>query len=363
MINISKTILILGANGFIGNALVKRLLENPKYKVIGFDKKNDNLIDVMGLNNLFFYQGDIFSSDAWLDSAIQKADIVLPLIAIATPIDYIRCPLKVFELDFEANLKIIRMCNLYKKRIIFPSTSEVYAMCNDKNFNEDTSNFIIGPIKNSRWLYSNIKQLLDRVIWAYGQTEGLQFTIFRPFNWIGPRLDSLEMAKNGSSRAITKMILNLIEGNPIHIVGTGQQRRTFTYIDDGIEALVKIIENKGNLCNQEIINIGNPTNDTSMHGFANLLIEQYQSHQLKKYYPDPAGIALTECSTFYGNGYQDIQHRVPDIAKASHLLDWKPQVTLQTAISKTLDFFLESELHERKAINRQYKKRFLSIPI
>lgn len=120
-----------------------------------------------------------------------------------------------FELDFEENLKIIRDCVKYNKRIIFPSTSEVYGMCTDKNFDEDSSNLVVGPINKQRWIYSVSKQLLDRVIWAYGDKNGLKFTLFRPFNWMGPRLDNLNAARIGSSRAITQLILNLVEGSPI----------------------------------------------------------------------------------------------------------------------------------------------------
>lgn len=168
---------------------------------------------------------------------------MLPLVAIATPIEYTRNPLRVFELDFEENLRIIRYCVKYRKRIIFPSTSEVYGMCSDKYFDEDHSNLIVGPVNKPRWIYSVSKQLLDRVIWAYGEKEGLQFTLFRPFNWMGPRLDNLNAARIGSSRAITQLILNLVEGSPIKLIDGGKQKRCFTDIRDGIEALYRIIEN------------------------------------------------------------------------------------------------------------------------
>lgn len=148
---------------------------------------------------------------------------MLPLVAIATPIEYTRNPLRVFELDFEENLRIIRYCVKYRKRIIFPSTSEVYGMCSDKYFDEDHSNLIVGPVNKPRWIYSVSKQLLDRVIWAYGEKEGLQFTLFRPFNWMGPRLDNLNAARIGSSRAITQLILNLVEGSPIKLIDGGKQ--------------------------------------------------------------------------------------------------------------------------------------------
>ncbi|WP_164084363.1 NAD-dependent epimerase/dehydratase family protein, partial [Stenotrophomonas maltophilia] len=80
-----------------------------------------------------------------------------------------RNPLRVFELDFEENLRIVRYCVKYGKRVVFPSTSEVYGMCQDPDFDEDRSNLVVGPINKQRWIYSVSKQLLDRVIWAYGQ--------------------------------------------------------------------------------------------------------------------------------------------------------------------------------------------------
>ena len=115
---------------------------------------------------------------------MRKCDVILPLVAIATPATYVREPLRVFELDFEANLPIIRHCVKYKKRVVFPSTSEVYGACRDKEFDPETSELVLGPIHKQRWIYSCVKQLLDRIIWAYGQ-QGLQFTLFRPFNWVG----------------------------------------------------------------------------------------------------------------------------------------------------------------------------------
>ena len=169
-------------------------------------------------------------------------------------------PLRVFGLDFEENLKIVRLCEKYGKRLIFPSTSEVYGMCPDEEFDEDESPLVVGPINKQRWIYSISKQLLDRVIWAYGFQQGLRFTLFRPFNWIGPKLDDLtiEPEKEGSSRVVTQFISNLIHGEPIRLVDGGAQKRCFTYVDDGIDGLMKIIENKNDVCNGQIFNIGNP---------------------------------------------------------------------------------------------------------
>ena len=237
-------VLILGVNGFIGNHLTERLLDDGKYDVYGLDIGNDAIARFADHPHFHFVEGDISIHTEWIEYHIRKCDVILPLVAIATPIEYTRNPLRVFELDFEENLKIVRYCVKYGKRIIFPSTSEVYGMCDDKEFDEDNSRLIVGPINKQRWIYSVSKQLLDRVIWAYGQKEGLKFTLFRPFNWMGPRLDTLNSARIGSSRAITQLILNLVEGTPIKLVDGGAQKRCFTDIVDGIEALFRIIENR-----------------------------------------------------------------------------------------------------------------------
>jgi UDP-4-amino-4-deoxy-L-arabinose formyltransferase/UDP-glucuronic acid dehydrogenase (UDP-4-keto-hexauronic acid decarboxylating) len=216
-------VLILGVNGFIGNHLTERLLKDDNYEIYGLDIGSDAISRFLDNPRFHFVEGDISIHSEWIEYHIKKCDVVLPLVAIATPIEYTRNPLRVFELDFEENLKIIRDCVKYDKRIIFPSTSEVYGMCTDKNFDEDTSNLVVGPINKQRWIYSVSKQLLDRVIWAYGEKEGLRFTLFRPFNWMGPRLDNLNAARIGSSRAITQLILNLVEGSPIKLIEGGKQ--------------------------------------------------------------------------------------------------------------------------------------------
>ena len=335
-------VLILGVNGFIGNHLTERLLQDDNFEVYGLDIGSDAISRFVGHNRFHFVEGDISIHSEWIEYHIKKCDVILPLVAIATPIEYTRNPLRVFELDFEENLKIIRDCVKYQKRIIFPSTSEVYGMCTDSNFDEDHSNLVVGPINKQRWIYSVSKQLLDRVIWAYGEKEGLRFTLFRPFNWMGPRLDNLNAARIGSSRAITQLILNLVEGSPIKLIDGGRQKRCFTDIKDGIEALFRIIENRNNNCDGQIINIGNPENEASIRELAEQLLASFERHPLRDRFPPFAGFREVESSSYYGKGYQDVEHRKPSIRNARRLLEWKPDVAMETTIDNTLDFFLRT---------------------
>ncbi|NHB95941.1 bifunctional UDP-4-amino-4-deoxy-L-arabinose formyltransferase/UDP-glucuronic acid oxidase ArnA [Photorhabdus stackebrandtii] len=341
-----KRVLILGVNGFIGNHLTERLLRDGNYDIYGMDIGSSAIERFIGNPRFHFIEGDVNIHTEWIEYHIKKCDVVLPLVAIATPIEYTRNPLRVFELDFEENLKIVRYCVKYNKRIIFPSTSEVYGMCDDKEFDEDDSRLIVGPINKQRWIYSVSKQLLDRVIWAYGEKEGLKFTLFRPFNWMGPRLDNLNSARIGSSRAITQLILNLVEGSPIKLVDGGEQKRCFTDINDGIEALFRIIENRDGLCDGQIVNIGNPTNEASIRQLAEMLLDSFENHELRGHFPPFAGFKKIESGSYYGKGYQDVEHRKPSIKNAERLLSWKPTIEMKQTINETLDFFLRGEVEE-----------------
>ncbi len=339
-------ILILGVNGFIGNSLAARILKDTDWEIYGMDIRADKITGCLGNERFHFVEGDISINKEWIEYHVKKCDIVMPLVAIATPATYVREPLKVFELDFEENLKIVRLCVKYNKRLLFPSTSEVYGMCTDAEFDEDESPLVLGPIRKQRWIYSASKQLLDRVIWAYGFQHGLKFTLFRPFNWIGPKLDELttDPEKEGSSRVVTQFISSLLLGEPIRLVDGGNQKRCFTYIDDGIDCLIKIIEDKNNNCNGEIFNIGNPKNEATIKELAHKLKKIFTEHPFAKHIKRDSEIIEVFSKEFYGEGYQDIDRRVPSIKKAKRLLGWEPKVDLDTALRKTLEYYLEIAL-------------------
>ncbi len=342
-----KKVLILGVNGFIGNALVRRILDDTPWEVYGMDLATHKLEHSLGDPRFHFIEGDISISKEWIEYHIKKCDVVLPLVAIATPASYVRNPIRVFELDFEENLRIVRQAFHYGKRVVFPSTSEVYGMCPDAAFDEDTSPLVVGPINKMRWIYSVSKQLMDRVIAAYGQERGAHYTLIRPFNWIGPKLDSIETPKEGSSRVLTQFIVNLVNGKPIQLVDGGRQRRAFTYIDDGIDCMMRILKDEKGVSDRQIFNIGNPNGECSIRELAVLLRRFYAKHAPKG--TKVPGIVEVSSGAYYGKGYQDVSRRRPSIAKARKLLGWKPRVGLEEAVEKTLVFFLEEHRRMRQA--------------
>jgi nucleoside-diphosphate-sugar epimerase len=333
-------VLILGANGFIGSSLTHAILQQKDWEVYGLDIGSHKLEDSLGHPRFKFVEGDVMINREWIEYHVKKCDAVLPLVAIANPIQYVKDPLRVFELDFEANLEVVRKCAKYKKRIIFPSTSEVYGMCPDRELDEQTSALVYGPIERQRWIYACSKQLLDRVIYAYGVRDGVDYTLFRPFNWIGPKLDDVMEPKEGSSRLFTQFISNVIFKKPLQLVDGGKQTRSFTFIDDGVDALLRIIENKNGRASRQIFNLGNPKNEVSVAQLAKLIIAAFKDYPDYAAHAAQAKVVVVPSGKYFGKYYQDIQKRVPSITAVKKQLGWTPKVDLKTAIKRTLDFHL-----------------------
>jgi nucleoside-diphosphate-sugar epimerase len=342
-------IFVIGVNGFIGNALARRVVQETDWSVAGVDVEKDRLHPELLRSDRFeFLHGDITISREWVEFQIKRCDVVIPLAAVAIPKVYLENPLMVFELDFLENLRVVEIAAKYGKRLVFPSSSEVYGMATDPVFDEETTNFVLGPINKHRWIYSCAKQLLDRVIHAYGRQRGLAYTIFRPFNWVGPGLDRMEELKIGNSRVATQFIADIIFNRPIRLVDGGAQRRSLLYVDDGIDALLRILRNEGGRAGGQIFNLGNPDNEVSMRQLAELLVELYGGSPRARTRPFTAGIQACPSEVYYGEGYQDVTYRRPSIDKAKRLLGWTPRHGLR----QTLEMTLASALAQRQSVER-----------
>lgn len=336
-------ILIVGAGGFIGSHLSEEILKNHRdWKISAMDISSEKISHLLHDENFKFIKSDILKDFDLLEDQVKQCDIVLPLAAIASPAVYVQDPLRVFELDFEANLRIVRFCVKHKKRVIFPSTSEVYGMCADEEFNEENSNCITGPICKQRWIYSCSKQMLDRVIYAYGIKNDLQYTLFRPFNWVGSRLDDIYNEHNGSSRVVTQFLSNILHGKKINLVDGGNQRRCFLDISEAIAALIKIIKNENNCANREIFNIGNPYNELSIKELAHIMVDTAKGYEKLRELAEKTEISIAAASEYYGKSYQDVQRRVPSIKKAETILNWKPAIGIQECLIKVMDYYFRT---------------------
>lgn len=330
-------VLILGANGFIGSHLIEKILKTTDWTVSAFDLRDDNIKHLSDEDRLVCKKGDIFKEDSWIENQVAQSDVVLPLAGIAKPAYYLSHPLWTFELDFEQNLKIVRMCSKHGKRVIFPSTSEVYGLSSDEVLYEDSSPLIVGPISKMRWIYSCGKQMMDRVLMAYGQEKGLCYSIFRPFNWVGPRLDTLQDAQNKTARSITQITYDALYRGEVTLVDGGEQRRSFTWIGDGTDALMALIQNKEGKADNQIFNVGNPNNNASIRELAETIVELLRESPRFSKKIGSVQFTSVPSSDYYRNGYDDMRNRVPSIEKMGKLLGWTPKVDLREAIRLTLE--------------------------
>jgi len=346
-------ILNLGAGGFIGSHLTQRLLAEG-HNVTAVDLWTDKVSELLDHPRLSFVQQDIRSPDWNLDELVADADLVIDLIAHANPGLYIRIPLEVFHLNFEENLKIAETCVRHRKRLIQFSTCEVYGRtaASLKNarvadpedpihatFSEDQSEFILGPVAKHRWIYACAKQLLERVLHAHGLEDGFNYTIIRPFNFIGPKIDFLPAEKEGIPRVFSFFMEALINGTEMKLVDGGSHRRCYTYIDDAIECTYRIVQNPGGVCDRQIFNIGSPDNEISIRQMAETMREIYAEEFRDSNTPLPRIVSVSG-EAFYGEGYEDSDRRIPDISKARALLGWEPKWALRDLLEATMRYYV-----------------------
>ena len=332
-------IAIFGAGGFIGSHLVKGLLSRGYVKVVCLDLTEEKLRRVVPSRGYRFEYCDIRTDDAHVRRMIEESDIVFDLVAYANPIVYMERPVDVVDLNLFDNLKIVEHCAQLHKTLIQFSTCEVYGKTGGSPlpFSEDTTDLILGPVSSHRWIYSCAKQLLERIIHARGLRNELKYIIIRPFNIVGPEMDYLVRSReDGVPRVFPGFLSALLYDQMMQVVDGGARKRTFIYVDDAIEAILVILDNLHRVKN-EIINIGNPNNEISIRGLAQLMTDLYEEISGTK--PD-APIVDVPAHRFYGDGYDDSDRRIPDVTKLTKL-GWQPRYDLEETLRRSIRYYCE----------------------
>ena len=327
---------MLGANGFIGSQLVEALLEYNEMCVVAVDKETHNSCNLRQHQRCDFVEADVVHSVELVHELIVDTDVVIPLIAAPRPEHFFRDPVSTFDFTFVHNLDIIRTCAATSTRIVFPSSSEVYGLCSQQPLSAKSSLLVTGPAQDPRWIYSASKQLLERFLFAIGRTEGLPFTIFRPFNWFGPRLDNSPLQIDRLDRVVTSFIRMALSREKLLVVGDGKQTRSFTYVSDGVSAILQIIRDNGHTTNHRVFNVGNPNNLISILDLARLMIDLVDTSAKRR-----VEIEHIDGKTLYGEGYTDVRQRIPDIADLQNTLKWTPQVCLEEGLRLIIASMIE----------------------
>ncbi|KAL2239898.1 UNVERIFIED_CONTAM: UDP-D-apiose/UDP-D-xylose synthase 2 [Sesamum indicum] len=290
---------------------------------------------------------------SFLLCSIPASLSTINLAAICTPADYNTRPLDTIYSNFIDALPVVKYCSENGKRLIHFSTCEVYGktigcflpkdspLRQDPAYyvlKEDASPCIFGSVEKQRWSYACAKQLIERLIYAEGAENGLEFTIVRPFNWIGPRMDfipGIDGPSEGVPRVLACFSNNLLRREPLKLVDGGQSQRTFVYIKDAIEAVLLMIENPAR-ANGQIFNVGNPNNEVTVRQLAEMMTEVYA----KVAGESPLDTPTVDVSSkeFYGEGYDDSDKRIPDMTIINRQLGWNPKTSLWDLLESTLTY-------------------------
>lgn len=342
-------ILILGAGGFLGSHLVEHLVARREHHVVAVDVSDEKLSGIDG-DLLNFHQIDVREEWPFVDQIIGDADLVVNLVAHANPSLYVSSPIEVFDLNFTQNLKVVELCIKHRKRLIQYSSAEVYGKTDDGDvFSEDTTDQVLGPTTKQRWIYAAAKGLLERVIHAYGNDGELEYTVIRPFNCIGSRLDYLVPAASmGGPRVFPHFMSGLLTGGPLHLVDGGHVARAFLHIEDANQAFQILIDNPDRTRN-EIFNMGNPENNITIRELALLMMDIYEELTGEKPRSKLIDVSGEE---FYGKGYEDSTRLPPDIRKLG-ALGWRPRHDVHKTFRDAMGYYLTADIDLKRIADRE----------
>ena len=346
-------LVILGCGGFIGSHLLDLLLPSGEYEIEGWDLDYPKIEQHLNRANFHFHKRGIHepSEQAHLSDAVARADAVINLAAICNPAEYNTRPLDVIRANFLDIYPVAGMCADHGTWLITFSTCEVYGrtlasymppdLRDDPKYfelDEESTPFNMGPIRNQRWTYATAKALMERLVYAYHKERELPFTIVRPLNFFGPRMDYIPGRDGeGTPRVLACFMSALLNREPMQLVDGGNARRTIVSIYEAVDAIGRIIQRPKQAQNQ-IFNIGNRNNETSIAELADRMRRTYARITGDVTYEQHPIVTVTS-EQFYGEGYEDCDRRMPSTTKAASLLGWTPKIPLDDVLHDTMTYF------------------------
>ena len=310
-----KRVLITGGAGFIGSALAERLVERNQVVLFDrtFEAQSAPLCSAWGHKNLETITGDILEPAA-VQAAVEGADVVIHLAAIVGVKNVLSRGRETIEVNFIGTSNLLKAVANRRDlhRFVYFSTSEVFGM-NSFRAGEETP-ASIGSVDEARWTYSIAKLAGEHLVHTYHRELDLPTVIVRPFNVFGPlRL---------GDHALLRFILAAMRGEDLEVHGDGTQIRSWCYIDDFVDALLRTLVLPQ--ASGEAFNIGNPRNTLTIYDLARRVIDLLGSRSRVR---------------FAAIDFSDIDVRVPRLRKAEELLGFRPQVEIDEAIRRTARWY------------------------
>ncbi|MCH7590389.1 GDP-mannose 4,6-dehydratase [PVC group bacterium] len=313
---------ITGGAGFIGSHLSEKLIAKGHHVRVLDDLstgKNDNVKNLVA-NPHFEAHWDTIFNDALLESLIKKSDIVIHFAAAVGVKLIVDSPVKTIETNISGTDRVLKYCAKYKRRCYIASTSEVYGKNKNIPFSEG-HDLVLGPTSKSRWSYACSKAIDEFLAIAYYHEKDTPTMIFRFFNTVGPR----QVGQYGM--VIPRFVEQALRGEALTVYGDGSQSRCFCLVDDVVEAIDGLVESDDHY--GEIFNIGSQEEITIMDLAKKIIMLTKSSSVIEK-------IPLNKV---YGEGFEDMQRRVPDLSKIHGCIGFQPKYNLESTLKKIIQYF------------------------
>jgi len=313
--------LITGGAGFIGSHIAEELLKRGNRVLVIDDLstgKRENISHLEGDERFSFIQGTILN-EPLIESLVEECDMIYHLAAAVGVQFIIRNPIKSIETNVLGTEIVLRLAEKNKKKIIIASSSEIYGK-NQKEIFTESDGRVLGTTLTHRWSYSCSKALGEFLALAYWREKRLPVIIVRLFNTCGPR----QTGRYGM--VVPRFIEQAISGEPITICGDGNQTRSFAYVSDVVNGIVNLGGHPRAV--GEIFNLGGEEKIT-ISGLAK---------KIKRFTKSNSQIIYLPYEEVYGEGFEDMRHRIPDITKVRSLIGYVPKVGLEDALKKTIEY-------------------------
>jgi UDP-glucose 4-epimerase len=314
--------LITGGAGFIGSHLAEALL-NEGHDVDIIDNLSTGSIRNVGHlkpNPRFKYVIDTLTNEPLLAELVDRNDVIFHFAAAVGVKLIVEEPVHTIETNVHGTEVVLKHANKKKKKVVVASTSEVYGKSTDVPFRED-ADLVMGPTVKHRWAYACSKAIDEFLALAYYKERDLPVIIVRFFNTVGPR------QTGPYGMVLPSFVRQALSGEPITVFGDGTQSRSFTYVADVVDCLMKLVSEPKAV--GQVFNIGNREEVTILK-LAEIVKELTGSRSPIEFVPyDKA----------YEAGFEDMPRRVPDLAKVRSLVGYEPKVQLNEIITKVIEYF------------------------
>ena len=306
-------VFITGGAGFIGSHLCDALIAEGKEVTILDNLSTGSKKNIAHLEGkIKVFEGDI-RDQKLVESLVENCDLVLHMAAALGVDNILENPIESISTNYHGSEIVLNAAVKYDKRILIASTSEIYGK-NPKQPLSETDDRVVGTPQKLRWTYSDAKSLEEAQAYFLFLTKNLKVTTLRLFNTVGPR-------QTGRYGMVLPRFINwALNNDPIIVVGSGNQTRTFCHVSDVVQAILLILDTESTL--GEVFNIG---------GFEEISIKDL-AHKVKKITKSNSVVKYKSQVEFLPVGYEDIPRRVPNVSKIESYTAWRAKINLDAII-------------------------------